>query len=198
MSTAKNAGDVIRAMYNLPDTARTGTALDHMDIDDDVAKIVDDPIENAFLEALLGEIENMSDDAPINNLNVTKGLANYLEREFNARTVSGFSESRKKESIMKITKRQLRRIIKEELGDLDQHAGAITNKSLPAVDETSEEIGMSVNQLQAISATALELADMIKDLNHVPEWGDGKIATVLDRLNSIRSYMLGKAMGREE
>lgn len=114
MATAKNAGDVIKAMYNLPDTARTGTALDHMDIDDDVAKIVDDPIENAFLEALLDEIEGMSDDAPMDNLNVTKGLANYLEKKFNARTVAGFSESKQKGNIMRITKRQLKRIIKEE------------------------------------------------------------------------------------
>ena len=56
---------------------------------------------------------------------------------------------------------------------------------------------MAVNQLQAISVTALELSEMIKSMDYVPEWGDGKIATVLDRLNSIRSYMLGKSIGQE-
>ena len=91
-ATAKNAGDILKAMYNLPDESRTGTALDNLDIDDDVAKIVDDPIENAFLKALFDEIETKPDDAPMRNLNVTKGLANFLEKKFNNRTVKGFNE----------------------------------------------------------------------------------------------------------
>ena len=55
---------------------------------------------------------------------------------------------------------------------------------------------MAINQLQAISATAIELGELIRDMDYVPEWGDGKIATVLDRLNSVRSYMLGKSVGQ--
>ena len=98
---------------------------------------------------------------------------------------------------MKITQRQLIKIIKEEL------ALTVPVAHQPPVDNEldksdSTEIGMAVNQLQAISATALELSEMIKELEHVPEWGDGKIATVLDRLNSVRSYMLGKMIGRGE
>lgn len=98
---------------------------------------------------------------------------------------------------MKITQKQLIKIIKEEL------ALTIPVAHQPTVDSEldksdSTEIGMAVNQLQAISATALELSEMIKELEHVPEWGDGKIATVLDRLNSVRSYMLGKMIGRGE
>ena len=98
---------------------------------------------------------------------------------------------------MKITKQQLVKIIKEELALTVPVA-----HQLPADNELdksdSTEIGMAVNQLQAISATALELSEMIKELEHVPEWGDGKIATVLDRLNSVRSYMLGKMIGQGE
>ena len=123
-ATAKNAADALKSMYNLPDEARSGTALDNMDIDDDVAKIVDDPIENAFLEELLKELENMDDDAPMSNLNVTKGLANYLEKKFNARTVSGFSEGRR----VRITKRHLRQIIKEAMprGGVPDVVGTVT------------------------------------------------------------------------
>ena len=85
---------------------------------------------------------------------------------------------------MKISKRQLRRIIKEE-------------KAALAVEEPShvdEEVSMAVNQLQAIAATAIELSDLIRDMDYVPEWGDGKIAVVLDKLTSIRSYMVGKSI----
>ena len=111
LSAAKNAADALKSMYDLPDEARTGTALDHMDVDDDVAKIVDDPIENDFLKALGDEIDGMNDDLPMSNLNVTQGLANYMGKKFNARTVAGFTEARR----VRITQRQLRRIIREQL-----------------------------------------------------------------------------------
>lgn len=100
---------------------------------------------------------------------------------------------------MKITKRQLIKIIKEELAltvPVMHQLPVDDNNELDKSDST--EVGMAVNQLQAISATALELSEMIKELEHVPEWGDGKIATVLDRLNSVRSYMLGKMIGQEK
>ena len=96
---------------------------------------------------------------------------------------------------MKITKKQLKKIIQEEISMLE--LPDLEDAVLQGTQEKKDpEVGMAVNQLQAISATALELSEMIKDMDYVPEWGDGKIATVLDRLNSIRSYMLGKSMGQ--
>ena len=89
------------------------------------------------------------------------------------------------ESKMKITKRQLGKIIREEIE-------LILSPQEPA----DEEVGMAINQLQAIAATALELGDLIKSMNYVPEWGDGKIAVALDDLSSIRSYLIGKQIGR--
>ena len=94
---------------------------------------------------------------------------------------------------MKITKRQLRKIIREECSRMLPTEPV---QHLPS--ESDEEVGMAINQLQAIAATAVELSEMVRDMDYVPEWGDGKIATVLDRLNSIRSYMLGKSIGQNE
>ena len=85
---------------------------------------------------------------------------------------------------MKITKRQLKRIIKEELDKMKEPRHG------------DEEIGMVVNQLQSIGVLAHELTDMIKQMDYVPEWGQGKITTALDRLNSLRSYMVGKGVGQ--
>ena len=95
---------------------------------------------------------------------------------------------------MKITKRQLKKIIREEIE-------VVTAKAIPIQHHDKHgkkdgEVGMAINQLQAISATAIELGELIRDMDYVPEWGDGKIATVLDRLNSVRSYMLGKSVGQ--
>tara|TARA_B100001123_G_scaffold437566_3_gene570103 strand:- start:3296 stop:3655 length:360 start_codon:yes stop_codon:yes gene_type:complete len=119
---------------------------------------------------------------------------------------------------MKISKQRLKCIIKEELEsalgplgvdeevsswppaeELESEVVVFDPEDIglaPEAEETDEEVGMTVNQLQSIAATALELSDMVKDLEHVPEWGQGKVATVLDRLNSLRSYMLGKSIGR--
>jgi hypothetical protein len=109
--TAKSLFDFVKDSYNLPDESRTGTALDHLDVDDDVAKIVDDPIENAFLDAFGKKLDGLSDDKALEDLNMTKNLSDYLEGEYNNRTVAGFGEGKE----MKTTKRQLRRIIREAL-----------------------------------------------------------------------------------
>ena len=84
---------------------------------------------------------------------------------------------------MKITKKQLKKIIKEEISIMQAH---------DSDHEKSEEVRMAVNQLQAIAAISMELSDLISEMNYVPEWGDGKISVTLDKLNSIRAYMLGK------
>lgn len=92
VSTAKNAADVLKAMYSLPDEARTGTALDYLDVDDDVSAIVDDPIENAFLKQWAEKLESKADDKPLSDLDVTKLLNRYLEMQFNKRKFAGFEE----------------------------------------------------------------------------------------------------------
>jgi hypothetical protein len=111
LGMAKSLFDVVKSTYDMDDSARTGTALDALDVDDDVSAIVDDPIENKFLEAIATEIEGQPDDTPLESLNMTKALSTYLEGEFNARTVAGFEEGKK----LKITKRQLRGIIREQV-----------------------------------------------------------------------------------
>ena len=92
VSTAKNAAEALKAMYNLSDESRTGTALDYLDVDDDVSAIVDDPIENAFLKAFAKGLESKADDKPLSDLNVTKLLNKYIEKEFNKRKLAGFEE----------------------------------------------------------------------------------------------------------
>ena len=63
--------------------------MDYLDVDDDVSKIVDDPIENAFLKTLGATLEKMDDRTPLKNLNITKLLQTYISQNFNKRTVSG-------------------------------------------------------------------------------------------------------------
>ena len=100
----------------------------------------------------------------------------------------------KESKAMKIKLSKLRRIIKEQLEFIAQDQQPEVQKQ----DKEVSEVGMSVNQLQAAAATALELSDLIREMDHVPEWAQGKIAVLLNNLNDIRGYMVGKNIGQEE
>jgi hypothetical protein len=112
--------DLLTGTYNMPDDKRTGTGLDYLDVDDEVAAIVDDPVENLFLADLIDRFEDIPPTTKLEKLKMTDELSKYLAKEFDARTVAGFSEGR----TLKVSKRQLRRIIKEERAQLLREAPA--------------------------------------------------------------------------
>ena len=86
-ATAKNLFDFATTAYSLPDEATEGTALKHLNIDDEIAKIVDDPIENAFLKSYEKEIEKIPNDTELASINITKELQKYIADKFNKRSV---------------------------------------------------------------------------------------------------------------
>jgi len=83
----KDTATFIRSMYKLPDKKRTNTVLDvFLNVDDDVSGIVDDKLENAFLQDFIKMIESKPDDEQI-NLSITQELQNYIANRFNQKTV---------------------------------------------------------------------------------------------------------------
>jgi LDH2 family malate/lactate/ureidoglycolate dehydrogenase len=85
----KDTATFIKTMYSLPDNKKTNTVLDvFLNVDDDVSAIVDDNIENAFLQDFLKIIQNKPDDEKITS-NITQELQNYIANQFNQRTVKG-------------------------------------------------------------------------------------------------------------
>tara|TARA_Y100000296_G_scaffold1729_1_gene1829 strand:+ start:500 stop:1027 length:528 start_codon:yes stop_codon:yes gene_type:complete len=89
LSAAKNMFDLARSAYALPDEATQGTALKYLNVDDDVSKIVDDPIENAFLANLSTTLEKDPDDTKLEDIDITQRLQLYLADTFNKKTVTG-------------------------------------------------------------------------------------------------------------
>jgi len=89
--TAKSLFDVVRATYQLPDDKKTDTALDALNVDDQVSAIVDDTVENAFLKALGNELKDIPDEKQLEEVNVTTLLQKYIAKEFEKRTVGGFT-----------------------------------------------------------------------------------------------------------
>lgn len=82
---AKDAKEIVGKLYGAEDSFKTATGLDKLNVDDDVSKIVDDPIEVAFINDLLKAMEDMDDLAPIPDINVE--LQKYLASKFNSNQV---------------------------------------------------------------------------------------------------------------
>ena len=115
---------------------------------------------------------------------------------------------------MKVTKRQLRRIIEQATLKESATAGAMplvgigalggapmsvrpaaTPTSTPGRDfdykEPKEGRMMRAN-LYNIAQDAMQLHDMLQDDDDLPQWAQEKVATARDRLNSVREYLEAK------
>ena len=77
---AKTTFDVVKAFVSKPDTKKTGTWLDKLDIDDEMSAIVDDTVENGFMQMMSKTIESKPDDDFILKFKFNKkiGFKKYL------------------------------------------------------------------------------------------------------------------------
>ena len=91
-SLVKGLFGVAKAAYSLDDKVKVGPGLNALNVDDDIAAIVDDGVENRFLKNAESEISGLSDDTPLKDIDMTKALSRFLGDEFNARTVKGFPD----------------------------------------------------------------------------------------------------------
>ena len=93
-SNAKTAFDFVRAAIEKPDTKKTNTWLDKLDIDDEMSAIVDDTVENGFMQSMAKSIESEPDDKPLeDDFNMNAKMVDYLKRTYDGRTVSGITEN---------------------------------------------------------------------------------------------------------
>jgi hypothetical protein len=83
---AKDAIGIVKGLYGAGDNIKTNTHLDNLNVDDEVSKIVDDPIENAFLNYLLND--RFDDDSEsLADFNATEELQKFLAAKFAGTTV---------------------------------------------------------------------------------------------------------------
>ena len=79
-SNAKTTFDFLRAAFEKPDTKKTQTWLDKLDIDDEMSSIIDDTVENGFLKAMAATIEAESDTKPLEpDFNMNAKMVDYLK-----------------------------------------------------------------------------------------------------------------------
>ena len=109
-STAKTVLGFVQAAFKKPDTKKTNTWLDKLDIDDKVSQIVDDTIENKFMEAMAKKIEQEADDKELgDDFNMNLELQQWLAGNYDKRTVSFMKEQ--------VIRGYVRKTIKEVLSN---------------------------------------------------------------------------------
>jgi len=107
-SNAKTAFDFIKTAISKPDTKKTGTWLDKLDIDDKMSAIVDDTVENGFMQSMADIIQNEPNNKPLeDDFNMNQKMVDYLKNEYNQRTITGIKENMKTQL--------LRQLIREEI-----------------------------------------------------------------------------------
>jgi hypothetical protein len=93
-SNAKTAFSFFQSAFKKPDTKKTGTWLDRLDIDDDMSDIVDDTVENGFMKALSATLEKEPDNKALEpDFNMNAKMVDYLRNTHNGRFVSGIKEN---------------------------------------------------------------------------------------------------------
>lgn len=95
---------------------------------------------------------------------------------------------------MKITKRQLRRIIREECAALEVPAENHLDQG--HLEPKGRDLGygegegrMSKSQLHKVARYAQSLHDMILDDDDLPEWVQSKISVMASNIGKIKHYL---------
>jgi hypothetical protein len=125
---AKTTFDFIKAAVTKPDSKKTKTWLDKLDIDDDMSKIIDDTVENGFIQTMAKIIEKESDSKPLEqDFNMNQKLVDYLKDNYQGRTVTGIKENKMKKS-------QLHQLIREEIQNIleeDKYLNEVASSNTP-------------------------------------------------------------------
>lgn len=83
LGAAKSVLAFFKATTSRPDTQKTNNFIDQLDVDDSMSKIVDDTVENEFLESIETIISKYPDNEPLPaNWNMTNELVKFLRNKY--------------------------------------------------------------------------------------------------------------------
>jgi len=88
LSQAKSVFDAMRGFIKKSDEKPTQTALDALNIDDEVSAIVDDSVEDNFLKWVESRMKKIPDDTKLAALDMDRLLQKFLVQRYDRRTVS--------------------------------------------------------------------------------------------------------------
>ena len=145
---ARTTFDFIKAAFEKPDTKKTNTWLDKLDIDDDMSKIIDDTVENGFLQTISKTIESESDNKPLeSNFNMNQKMVDYLKTNYSGRTVTGLQEN-KMNNLRELIRQAIAEILDEENatsgGEAYMTKFAFSKGGKNRATKTAEKLGFKV------------------------------------------------------
>ena len=145
---AKTTFDFIKAAFNKPDTKKTNTWLDKLDIDDDMSKIIDDAVENGFLQTISKTIESESDNKPLeSDFNMNQKMVDYLKTNYSGRTVTGLQEN-KMNNLRELIRQAIAEILDEDNvtggGEAYLTKFAFSKGGKNVATKTAEKLGFKV------------------------------------------------------
>jgi len=100
--------------------------------------------------------------------------------------------SHRQESAMKITKRQLRKIIREQMTLVPTDVMSLAPEVEPKVMGGGGRAKLAKQQLQQIASTAQSLHDQLEDDDEIPEWTQSKIAVAEDNIRTVTDHLVYK------
>ena len=78
----------VKALYGMDDKFKTNTGLDALNMDDNVSKIVDDPIEVAFLKYFIKDVIGDADDYTLlSDYDIEEEMRKFLAAQFDGHAV---------------------------------------------------------------------------------------------------------------
>ena len=86
---ASDIKGMFSALYQKDDNFQTSDALSKVNVDDEISKIVDDQVELDFLNYVLDQFNKLPDNTPLEKIDMTDQLRQYLATTFKNRTVTG-------------------------------------------------------------------------------------------------------------
>ena len=154
---AKSTFDFIKAAISKPDAKKTNTWLDKLDIDDEMSAIVDDTVENGFMQMMTKTIESKPDNQSLeDDFNMNTEMVNYLKKTYQGRTIAGIQEN-------KMDNSTLRFLIREVIEDI--HLQKLSEKQSNPTDKIILDVPLFIRMLEY----AREDAQTDMDLHDVTE-----------------------------
>jgi hypothetical protein len=144
---AKTTFEFIRAAMSKPDTKKTKTWLDKLDIDDEMSAIVDDTVENGFMQTMSKTIESKPDNQPLeSDFNMNAEMVEYLRDKYEGRTVAGIQENIM--NIRELIRQAIAEVIEEENatsgGEAYMTKFAFSKGGKNRATKTAEKLGFKV------------------------------------------------------
>lgn len=191
-SNAKTAFDFLKTAISKPDTKKTNTWLDKLDIDDDMSKIIDDAVENGFMESMAQSLESESDSKPLeDDFNMNQKLVDYLKEKYKGRTVTGITENNMKtQQLRYLVREEVKQILKEESvptikGDTSTLIANLKKLDIPEFDASKLTTTISlVKQNKVLNVAANKvLADIMTAMIKTSD--DALLTKIFSNLKTI-------------